>query len=56
MERTRQKVDWAYDVWEQLKEGLANFNNYTKRLAQFFYQLAISNPEGLSCRMGSDKG
>lgn len=43
---TRQQVDWAYEVWDQLVEQLTAANNHTRsRAAQFLAQLAISDPE-----------
>lgn len=43
---TQQKVDWAYDVWDQLIEALTHPNHHTRsRAAQFLANLAISDAE-----------
>ncbi|WP_106497929.1 hypothetical protein [Lentibacillus sp. Marseille-P4043] len=43
---TMEEVDWAYEVWDQLKEGLSDSDNHTRsRAAQFLSSLAISDPE-----------
>lgn len=43
---TKQEVDWAYDVWDQLKEWLTDADNHRRsRAAQFLSGLAISDPE-----------
>ncbi|MEK3886307.1 hypothetical protein [Bacillus sp. FSL K6-3431] len=43
---TKEKVDWAYEVWDQLKEWLADADNHRRsRAAQFLCGLAISDPE-----------
>lgn len=43
---TKEKVDWAYEVWGQLKEWLTDPNNHRRsRGAQFLANLAISDPE-----------
>jgi hypothetical protein len=46
MAATTQKVDWAYDVWNQLKEDLTHPDNHQRsRAAQFLCNLAKSDPE-----------
>ena len=43
---TEKEVDWAYDVWDQLKEWLSDRDPHRRsRGAQFLASLAISDPE-----------
>jgi hypothetical protein len=43
---TEKKVDWAYEVWDQLAEDLNNPDNHRRaRGSQFLCNLAISDPE-----------
>ncbi|MFI8575329.1 hypothetical protein ACIGEL_06410 [Rossellomorea aquimaris] len=43
---TDQKVDWAYEVWDQLLEDLTHKDNHQRsRAAQYLANLAISDPE-----------
>ncbi|WP_164216541.1 hypothetical protein [Virgibacillus sp. YIM 98842] len=43
---TEKEVDWAYEVWNQLLEGLKDGDNHKRsRAAQFLAHLAISDPE-----------
>jgi hypothetical protein len=43
---TEQEVNWAYEVWDQLLEGLTDRDPHTRsRSAQFLSRLAISDPE-----------
>ncbi|QHA91325.1 hypothetical protein [Bacillus sp. N1-1] len=43
---TKSEVEWAYEVWDELVEGLSSKNNHTRsRCAQLLSQLAISDPE-----------
>lgn len=43
---TKVKVDWAYEVWDQLVQWLADADNHRRsRAAQFLAHLAISDPE-----------
>lgn len=43
---TKEEVDWAYEVWDQLVEGLTNSDNHKRsRYAQFLSHLAKSDPE-----------
>ena len=41
-----EEVDWAYEVWDELKEWLTDPDNHRRsRAAQFLCGLAISDPE-----------
>jgi hypothetical protein len=43
---TKEKVDWAYDVWDQLIKDLTHPDNHQRsRAAQFLCSLAKSDPE-----------
>ena len=43
---TKEEVDWAYEVWDELKEWLTDTDNHRRsRAAQFLSGLAISDPE-----------
>ncbi|KHF39392.1 hypothetical protein [Halalkalibacter okhensis] len=43
---TDQKVDWAYEVWDQLVEDLTDKDNHQRsRAAQYLASLAKSDPE-----------
>ncbi|WP_017728893.1 hypothetical protein [Halalkalibacterium ligniniphilum] len=43
---TEEKVDWAYDVWDQLTADLTDADNHRRsRAAQFLCRLAKSDPE-----------
>ena len=43
---TKEKVDWAYEVWDQFVEWLTDADNHRRsRAAQFLAGLAISDPE-----------
>ncbi|MFG6494819.1 hypothetical protein P8610_05635 [Fictibacillus sp. UD] len=43
---TEKPVDWAYEVWDQLKDDLDDPDNHKRsRAAQFLAHLAISDPE-----------
>lgn len=43
---TKEEVDWAYEMWDQLKEWLKDADNHRRsRGAQFLCRLAISDPE-----------
>src|SRR4051812_13085506 len=43
---TKEKVDWAYEVWDKLKKDLTDPNNHQRsRAAQFLCGLAKSDPE-----------
>lgn len=45
-EAIKEPVDWAYDTWDELVNGLASKDNHTRsRSAQFLAFLAISDPE-----------
>ncbi len=42
----KEEVDWAYEVWDQLKEWLTDPDNHRRsRAAQFLAGLAKSDPE-----------
>ena len=42
----KEEVDWAYEVWDQLKEWLTDTDNHRRsRGAQFLAGLAKSDPE-----------
>lgn len=46
LKATEEPVDWAYEVWEDLKKDLKHKNNHRRsRAAQFLASLAISDPE-----------
>ncbi|WP_404455204.1 hypothetical protein [Oceanobacillus kapialis] len=46
LEATDQKVDWAYEVWDQLLEDLSHKDNHQRsRAAQYLSNLAISDTE-----------
>lgn len=46
MKATEEKVDWAYEVWDELVEGLTDKDNHQRsRSAQYLAHLAISDPE-----------
>lgn len=43
---TKEEVDWAYEVWDELKEWLTDTDNHRRsRAAQFLAGLAKSDPE-----------
>lgn len=43
---TKEKVDWAYEVWDELVGWLTDADNHRRsRAAQFLVGLAISDPE-----------
>ncbi|UOQ94648.1 hypothetical protein MUO14_06785 [Halobacillus shinanisalinarum] len=45
MEATNEQVDWAYDVWDQLKEDLTHPDHHRRsRAAQFLASLSKSDP------------
>ncbi|NJP36170.1 hypothetical protein [Alkalicoccus luteus] len=46
MERTKQEVDWAYEVWEELVDDLHHADPHRRaRAGQYLAQLAISDPD-----------
>lgn len=46
LKATEQKVDWAYEVWDQLLEDLLHKDNHQRsRAAQYLANLAKSDPE-----------
>ncbi|MET3699706.1 hypothetical protein SAMN05877753_10184 [Bacillus oleivorans] len=47
MTATEEKVDWAYEVWDRLKNNLTDRDNHKRSQAvQFLCNLAKSDPEG----------
>lgn len=51
LEATDREVDWAYEVWDQLKENLSQSDPHQRsRAAQFLANLAISDPENRMLR------
>lgn len=45
LEKTGQPVDWAYEVWEELLEGLKHKDNHVRAIsAQILSNLAWSDP------------
>jgi HEAT repeat protein len=47
LEETKQSVDWAYEVWDDLLDGLAHEDNHVRAIAaQVLCNLAKSDPEG----------
>ena len=47
MEKTEKPVDWAYEAWDELVEGLAHKDNHVRAIAaQLFANLAKSDPKG----------
>lgn len=43
---TKEKVDWAYEVWDELIKDLTDSDNHRRsRAVQFLSNLAISDPE-----------
>lgn len=45
MAATKEEVEWAYEVWDQLKSWLTDKDNHRRsRGAQFLASLAISDP------------
>ncbi len=46
LKETDQKVDWTYEVWDQLLEDLTHSDNHQRsRAAQYLANLAKSDPE-----------
>jgi hypothetical protein len=46
LEATEKPVDWAYEVWDQLVEGLSHKDNHVRAIsAQILCSLAKSDPE-----------
>ncbi|UVI33789.1 hypothetical protein L1F29_28740 [Paenibacillus spongiae] len=47
MEQTKEQVDWAYDIWDELKQDLTHPDNHNRSIAsQLLCNLAKSDPEG----------
>jgi hypothetical protein len=46
LQATEKQVDWAYEVWDELLEGLTEKDNHQRsRSAQYLANLAKSDPE-----------
>src|SRR5919109_3930036 len=46
LEATEKPVDWAYEAWDQLVEGLSHKDNHVRAIsAQLLCSLAKSDPE-----------
>jgi len=47
MDATEKPVDWAYEAWDELIEGLTNKNNHVRAISsQVLANLAKSDPKG----------
>jgi len=47
MEKTEKPVDWAYDAWDELIEGLTHKDNHVRAISsQLLTHLAKSDPKG----------
>jgi hypothetical protein len=47
MKKTENPVDWAYDAWDELVEGLAHKDNHVRAItSQILTHLAKSDPKG----------
>ena len=47
MEKTEKPVDWAYEAWDELVEGLTHKDNHVRAIAaQLLANLAKSDPKG----------
>ena len=47
MEKTEKPVDWAYEAWDELVEGLTHKDNHVRAiLSQLLANLAKSDPKG----------
>jgi hypothetical protein len=47
MEQTEKPVDWAYEAWDELIEGLTHKDNHVRAIsAQLLANLAKSDPKG----------
>ena len=47
MEKTEKPVDWAYEAWDELIEGLTHKNNHVRAISsQLLANLAKSDPKG----------
>ena len=46
LEKTDQRVDWAYEVWDEMLDGLTHKDNHVRAIsAQILSNLAKSDPE-----------
>jgi hypothetical protein len=47
MKETEKPVDWAYEAWDEIVDGLTHKDNHVRAIAsQILTQLAISDPMG----------
>src|SRR6185369_13859948 len=47
MDKTEKPVDWAYEAWDELVEGLTHKDNHVRAIAaQLLANLAKSDPKG----------
>ena len=47
MQETEKQVDWAYEAWDELVDGLTHKDNHVRAItSQLLTQLAISDPKG----------
>lgn len=47
MEKTEEPVDWAYEAWDELVDGLTDRDNHVRAIAaQLLANLAKSDPKG----------
>ena len=47
MEETEKPVDWAYEAWDELVEGLTHMDNHVRAISsQLLANLAKSDPKG----------
>ena len=47
MEKTEKPIDWAYDAWDELIEGLTHKDNHVRSISsQLLANLAKSDPKG----------
>jgi hypothetical protein len=47
MEKTEKPVDWAYEAWDELVEGLTHKDNHVRSISsQLLANLAKSDPKG----------
>jgi len=47
MDATEKPVDWAYDIWDELVDGLTHNDNHVRAISsQILTHLAKSDPKG----------
>jgi hypothetical protein len=50
MEKTEKPVDWAYDAWDELVEGLTHKDNHVRAISsQLLASLAQERPKRTGC-------